>query len=179
MLLGGVYGLVASGLSLIFGVLRIINFAHGAVMMLGMYATYWLFTLAGIDPYLAIVIVGPLFFLVGAVIQRVIIEPNRFAAEHNQLLLTLGLALFLENLALVLWQGDFRTVRPRYAGASFVLGGMGNFVGALLGGFIVGLAESLGATLLPGSLKQLVVFALFVLVLLFRPAGLFGGGRGR
>ena len=60
-----------------------------------------------------------------------------------------------------------------------VLGGMGNFVGALLGGFIVGLAESLGATLLPGSLKQLVVFALFVLVLLFRPAGLFGGGRGR
>jgi len=60
-----------------------------------------------------------------------------------------------------------------------VLGGMGNFVGALLGGFIVGLAESLGATALPGSLKQLVVFALFVLVLLFRPAGLFGGGRGR
>ena len=56
-----------------------------------------------------------------------------------------------------------------------VLGGMGNFVGALLGGFIVGLAESLGATLLPGSLKLLVVFALFVLVLLFRPAGLFGG----
>ena len=67
-------------------------------------------------------IVGPLFFLVGMVIQRVVIEPNRFAAEHNQLLLTLGLALFLENLALVLWQGDFRTVRPRYANASFVLG---------------------------------------------------------
>jgi len=60
-----------------------------------------------------------------------------------------------------------------------VLGGMGNFVGALIGGFIVGLAESLGATLLPGSLKQLVVFGLFVLVLLFRPAGIFGGGRGR
>src|SRR5438093_836640 len=198
-------------------------------------------------------------------IQPVVIEPNRFAAEHNQLLLTLGLALFLENLALVLWQGDFRTVRPAYASASFVvgealvevprlvacggaivmavvlfaflkltdvgkairalseepegamlmginvsriraaafgigagavavagalvtpffyvapdvgesftimafvvvvLGGMGNFVGALLGGFIVGLAESLGATLLPGSLKQLVVFALF---------GLFAG----
>ena len=60
-----------------------------------------------------------------------------------------------------------------------VLGGMGNFVGALFGGFIVGLAESLGATLLPGSLKQLIVFALFVLVLLLRPAGLFGSGRGR
>ena len=60
-----------------------------------------------------------------------------------------------------------------------VLGGMGNFLGALLGGFIVGLAESLGAALLPGSLKQLVVFAIFVLVLLFRPEGLFGGSRGR
>jgi branched-chain amino acid transport system permease protein len=278
VLLGGVYGLVASGLSLIFGVLRIINFAHGAVMMLGMYTTYWLFALLAVDPYVSILITGPLFFVIGVVIQRVIIEPNRLAAEHNQLLLTLGLALFLENLALVLWQGDFRTVRPSYAAASFVLGealvevprlvacggavvmalalfaflrrtdvgkairalseepegamlmgidvgriravafgigsgcvavagalvtpffyvapdvgesfnimafvvvvlgGMGNFVGALLGGFIVGLAESLGATLLPGSLKQLVVFALFVLVLLFRPAGLFGGGRGR
>ncbi|HEY3067140.1 MAG TPA: branched-chain amino acid ABC transporter permease [Methylomirabilota bacterium] len=277
-LLGGVYGLVASGLSLIFGVLRIINFAHGAVMMLGMYAAYWLFTLLGVDPYLCVLITGPAFFALGMVVQRVVIEPNRRAAEHNQLLLTLGLALFLENLALVLWQGDFRTVRPAYAGASFVigdalvevprlvacagavvmalalfaflrltdvgkairalseepegamlmgidvrriravafgigagcvavagalvtpffyvapdvgesfnimafvvvvLGGMGNFVGALAGGFIVGLAESLGATLLPGSLKQLVVFALFVLVLLFRPAGLFGGGHGR
>jgi len=277
-LLGGVYGLVAGGLSLIFGVLRIINFAHGAVMMLAMYATYWLFTLLGVDPYLSILITGPAFFAFGMLVQRIVIEPNRFAAEHNQLLLTLGLALFLENLALVLWQGDFRTVRPAYAAASFVLadalvevprliacagavvmalalfaflrltdvgkairalseepegamlmgidvrriravafgigaacvavagalvapffyvapdvgesfnivafvvvvlGGMGNFVGALAGGFIVGLAESLGATLLPGSLKQLVVFALFVLVLLFRPAGLFGGGHGR
>jgi len=278
LLLGGVYGLVAFGLSLIFGVLRIINFAHGAVMMLAMYTTYWLFTLAGVDPYLSIVVTAPLFFVVGVVIQRLIIEPNRAAAEHNQLMLTLGLALLFENFALVAWQADFRTVRVAYAGLSFeigealvevpkliacagavvmalalfaflkttdvgkairslaeepegamlvgidvgrirsiafgigsasvavagalvtpffyvapdvaesfnimafvvvVLGGMGNFVGALLGGFIVGLAESLGATLLPGSLKQLVVFALFVLVLLFRPAGLFGGGRGR
>ena len=278
LLLGGVYGLVASGLSLIFGVLRIINFAHGAVMMLAMYATYWLSTLGRVDPYLSVLLTGPLFFVLGIVIERLVIEPNRFAAEHNQLLLTLGLALFLENFALVLWQGDYRTVRPAYANASFVvaealvelprlvacggavvmalalyvllrttdvgkairalaeepegamlmgidvgriratafgigcasvaiagalvtpffyvapdvgeafnimafvvvvLGGMGNFVGALVGGFIVGLAESLGATLLPGSLKQLVVFALFVLVLLFRPAGLCGGGRGR
>jgi branched-chain amino acid transport system permease protein len=278
LLLGGVYGLVASGLALIFGVLRIINFAHGAVMMLAMYATYWLFALLRVDPYLSVLLTGPAFFVLGMLIQRLVIEPNRFAAEHNQLLLTLGLALVLENLALVLWQGDFRTVRPPYATASFtigdalvevprlvacggaavvalalfaflrltdvgkairalseepegamlmgidvariravafgigaacvavagalvtpffyvapdvgesfnimafvvvVLGGMGNFLGALVGGVIVGLAESLGATLLPGSLKQLIVFGLFVLVLLFRPAGLFGGGRGR
>jgi branched-chain amino acid transport system permease protein len=278
ILLGGVYGLVASGLTLIFGVLRIINFAHGAVMMLGMYTSYWLFVLAGIDPYASIVITAPLFFAIGVGIEKLIIEPNRAAAEHNQLLLTLGLALFLENLALVLWQGDFRTLRVSYAGMSFVigdalvelsrliaaggavlmaaglfgflrttdvgkairalaeepegamlvgidvacirsvafgigsacvavagalvtpffyvapdvgesfnimafvvvvLGGMGNFVGALVGGVVVGLAESLGAALLPGSLKQLVVFVLFVLVLLFRPQGLLGGARGR
>src|SRR5258706_1320484 len=122
LLLGGVYGLVAFGLSLIFGVLRIINFAHGAVMMLAMYATYWLFTLFRIDPYVSIVLTGPAFFVLGMVIQRVVIEPNRGAAEHNQLLLTLGLALFLENLALVLWQGDFRTGRPSSANASFGLG---------------------------------------------------------
>ena len=60
-----------------------------------------------------------------------------------------------------------------------VLGGMGNVVGALLGGFIVGLAEALGAAIMPGSLKQLVVFLIFVLILLFKPAGLFGGGRTR
>ena len=278
LLLGGVYGLVASGLSLIFGVLRIINFAHGAVMMLAMYTSYWLFVLLGVDPYLSIVVTGPLFFALGVLMQRVIIDPNRAAAEHNQLLLTLGVALFLENLALVLWQGDFRTLRVWYSGASFmlgdvlvevprliaaggavlvglalwgflrttdagkairalaeepegarlvgidvarirgvafgigsacaavagalitpffyvapdvgesfnimafvvvVLGGMGNFLGALAGGFIVGLAESLGAAFLPGSLKQLVVFGLFVIVLLLRPEGLFGARRGR
>jgi len=278
LLLGGVYGVVASGLTLIFGVLRIINFAHGAVMMLGMYASYWLWVWLGVDPYLSVLLTAPAFFVLGMGIQRVVIEPNRAAAEHNQLLLTLGLALFLENLALVLWQGDFRTLRVPYANASFVigdalvevsrlvaaggavlialalfvflrrtdvgkairalseeregamlvgidvariraiafgigsacvavagalitpffyiapdvgesfnimafvvvvLGGMGNFIGALVGGLIVGLAESLGAALLPGSLKQLVVFVIFVLVLLFRPEGLFGGARGR
>src|SRR5262245_64856750 len=91
-------------------------------MMLAMYATYWLFVLVGVDPYLSVIVTAPIFFLLGAVIQKMVIEPNRGAAEHNQLLLTLGLALFFENLALVLWQGDFRTVKVWYSGASFMMG---------------------------------------------------------
>lgn len=76
LLIGGVYALVALGLTLVFGVLRIINFAHGALMMLGMYATFFLYTHAGVDPYLSIVVVGPVFFLVGVLLERVVIEPN-------------------------------------------------------------------------------------------------------
>src|SRR4029453_12710569 len=80
LLLGGVYGGVASGLTLIFGVLRIINFAHGAVMMLGMYASYWLWVWLGVDPYLSVLLTAPAFFVLGMGIQRVVIEPNRAAA---------------------------------------------------------------------------------------------------
>ena len=76
LLLGGVYGLVASGLTLIFGVLRIINFAHGAVMMLGMYASYWLWVWLGVDPYLSVLLTAPAFFVLGMGIQRLVIEPN-------------------------------------------------------------------------------------------------------
>jgi len=275
LLIGGVYALVALGLTLIFGVMRIINFAHGALMMLGMYATFFLYDLAGVDPYLSILLVGPAFFLVGVALERGVIEPNLGTAESNQLLLTLGVALFLENAALALFKPDYRSLRLPYATQAFllgdavvnvqrliafacsvalalalwlflkhtdtgkairaaaeehegallvginvrrlyavafgigsgvvaiagslvtpflyvapdvgdvfnilafvivVLGGMGSFVGALLGGFLVGLAESFGAALLPGSLKQLPIFVLFVLVLLFRPSGLFGRG---
>jgi branched-chain amino acid transport system permease protein len=273
LLAGGVYALVALGLTLVFGVLRIVNFAHGALMMLGMYATFFLWSLGGVDPYLSLLVVGPLFFVVGLLLERGVIAPNRDAPEANQLLLTLGLALFLENAVLALFSPDPRTLRlphlsralllgdavvniPRaiafgasvalavalwlflrhtdtgrairataeeregallvgidirrlqaiafglgaalaaVAGALVtpflyvapdvgdifnilafvivVLGGMGSFLGALVGGLLVGLAESVGAALLPGSLKQLPIFALFVLVLLFRPTGLFG-----
>lgn len=273
VLLGGVYALVALGLTLVFGVMRIINFAHGALVMLGMYATYYLHVGLGVDPYLSALLVGPAAFGLGLGLQRGIIQPNLGAPESNLLLLTLGLALFLENLALVAFGSDPRSLRVAYAGRTLhlgeavvtlprliafgasvglavalwlflrhtdtgkalraaaeeregalllgidvrrlyrfafglgaalaavagtlvapflyaapdvgdvfnvlafvivVLGGMGSFVGALLGGFIVGLARSLGAALLPGSLAELPVFGLFVLVLLFRPAGLFG-----
>jgi len=273
LLSGGVYALVALGLTLVFGVLRIINFAHGTLMMLGMYATFFLYSLGGIDPYLSLLLVGPAFFFLGVALERGVIEPNLGAPESSQLLLTLGVALFLENAALAVFSPDYRSLRLPYASRALhfgdvvvsvprliafgcsialavalwlflkhtdvgkairaaaeeregallmgidirrlyavafgigsgvvgvagslvapflyvapdvgdvfnilafivvVLGGMGSFLGALLGGFLVGLAESLGAALLPGSLKQLPIFALFVVVLLVRPAGLFG-----
>jgi branched-chain amino acid transport system permease protein len=122
LLIGGVYALVALGLTLIFGVLRIINFAHGSLMMLGMYATFFLYAGAGIDPYLSALLVGPAFFLVGLALERAVIEPNIAAPEANQLLLTLGVALFLENAALALFSPDYRSLRLPYASRTFLLG---------------------------------------------------------
>lgn len=276
LLIGGIYGLVAMGLTLIFGVLEIVNFAHGTLMTVGMYTTFWAFELYGIDPYISLFITVPVLFLMGALIQRVIIKPLMGSPMHNHLLLTLGLSLFLMNFLLVVFGAEPMTLRTTYSGsriflegimvslprlAAFcsalgllavlflfmhrtdlgkairaaaddsegaalsgisvnrmymitfgmgtacvgaagamvmpflivtphagetfnilsyvivVLGGMGSMPGALLGGIIVGLTESLGAVFLPGSSKLVGVFILFILILLFRPEGLFGGGH--
>lgn len=114
ILIGGVYGLVAMGLTLIFGVLDIINFAHGALLTVGMYITFVLFDRYAIDPYLAIFASVPALFVIGAFVQRFIIHPARNAPAHNQLLLTLGLALFFENLMLVLFTATPRSIRLAY-----------------------------------------------------------------
>src|SRR5512141_631182 len=82
-LIGGVYSLVAMGLTLIFGVLGIINFAHGALMTIGMYITFWVFQLFGIDPYLSIAITVPALFLIGALLQKLTIQPVMDAPPHN------------------------------------------------------------------------------------------------
>ena len=272
LLAGGVYALIGVGLNLIFGVMKIINFAHGSLLMLGMYFTYWLFTFFKIDPYLSLAITVPLLFLIGAIIQKILIHPIIEYPENNQLVLTMGVMLFLENLALFFWGPDFRTVKVSYVGTvlslsivrvnllrfiafagglflalllyiflkktdmgkairasseeregasvvgisvkrvhliSFgmgtacvgaagtlitpffylsphvghlflltafmvvVMGGMGSFVGAVIGGFIIGLTESLGAVMLPGSVGQIIPFSLFVIILLLKPTGLF------
>jgi branched-chain amino acid transport system permease protein len=274
LLMGGVYALIAIGLTLIFGVLEIVNFAHGEFVMLGMYFSYFLFTLLGIDPYLSIFITIPLLFFLGISTYKFLIEKVMGARLHIQILLTLGLMLFLQNLALFIWTSDYRSVKlgysttvynlqglmvsfPRFvaclvalsiaailyiflkktdigmairactvekegaalvginvkriylvafgigivcagvAGSTLlpffyvsptvgsifvltafvivVLGGMGNFAGALLGGLIIGVAESMGEVFLPGSLKQVVSFTIFILILFFRPMGLMGG----
>jgi branched-chain amino acid transport system permease protein len=275
--MGGIYALAAAGLTLIFGVMKIINFAHGALMMLGMYITYWVFVILGIDPYLSILISMPSLFLIGALLQRFLINFIIDAPEYNQLLLTLGIALVLENLALIIWSPDTRTldvsyvvkvfsvgsvkisftrlmaclfslimigalylflkktdmgkaiqavsverdgaellgmnvkklyyisfglgaacvggagsmitpfyyISPHVGGAFLIkafvvviLGGMGSIGGVLVGGLIIALGESLGALFMPGSLKLVVTFVIFIGVLLLRPAGIFGSNHG-
>lgn len=110
LLLGGMYAVISVGLNLIFGVLKIINFAHGELIMLGMYTAYWLTTLYGLNPYISIPIVAMILFVVGVVIERVLIKPILKAPEVNQLLTTAALILVLQNLALILWRADYRGV---------------------------------------------------------------------
>jgi branched-chain amino acid transport system permease protein len=270
---GAVYALIALGLTLIYGVLHIINFAHGAALMVALYAVYWLKQALGIDPYLALPIVVPAMFSLGYALQRGIINRASHGKDENILLVTLGLAIVLENLALLLFKSDTRSIETAYTlstvaigpatialpklvafagalaasallwvilartdlgrsiravalekhgaklmgidvdhvyamsfgiglaclgaaacfllpayyvnpqvGAGFVtvaftvvvLGGMGSFVGALLGGLLIGVVESLGGLFWGESLGQIGIFVVFISVLLFRPQGLFG-----
>ncbi len=285
LLIGGVYGLVALGLTMIFGVLEIINFAHGALMTVGLYITFILFDSYGIDPYLGLFVVVPVLFLLGLVVYRVIIHPAREAPHHNQLLLTLGLTLIIENALLLAFTATPESIRLSYARGEFnlglftlefplriwgttiqmpqlvaflgsliltailyillqrtdlgrairataqdrdgaalvgintnwinavtfgigtacvgaaaalvlpffrveptagnvfnitafvivVLGGMGNALGALIGGLIIGLTQELSLIFFPGSSKLIGVFVIFIIVLLFRPQGILGG----
>jgi branched-chain amino acid transport system permease protein len=273
LFLGGVYSLVAIGLTVIFGVMKVVNFSHGSLMMLGMYVTYWVFILTGTDPYLSIIITIPVLFVIGVGIQRFFIDPILDAPEHNQLLLTLGIMIIIENLVAFIWSPNYRSVNVGYSGSHFqighvtvaipslltfiiailisgaiyvflkktdlgkglraasqdvegayavginvrrmyliafgigsacagvagslitpffyispyvgfvfviigfvvvVFGGMGSFIGALFGGLIIGIVESFGAILMPGSLKQVSVYLLFIILLIFKPKGLFG-----
>lgn len=273
VLIGGVYGLISVGLTLIFGVMRIINFAHGDLMMLAMYVTYWLFTLYRIDPFVSLIITVPAFFGVGVLIQRSLFDRVLKAPHASQLFLTVGLMLVAQNMALLFWRYDYRTVVTTYSDSAFtiggafigtprlatfvvaisftvilyfflsrtrtgramrataqnkeisalmgvnvsriqliasgigvacvgaagsilttffyvsptvgttftltafmavVLGGMGSFGGALLGGTIIGLAESFGAMYLTMQVRELVSFVIFIMILLLRPSGLLG-----
>jgi branched-chain amino acid transport system permease protein len=122
LLIGGVYGLVALGLTMIFGVLEIINFAHGALMTVGLYITFILFDSFGVDPYLALFVVIPILFFMGLAVYSVIIHPARDAPHHNQLLLTLGLTLIIENALLLAFTATPESIRLSYARSEFNLG---------------------------------------------------------
>lgn len=122
LLVGGIYALVSIGLCLIFGVLEIVNFAHGEFLMLSMYMTYWLFNIFGIDPYLSALILFPVFFIFGTMIQRTIIQPLLNAPHLNQIFATVGLSMIFQNFALLLWKADYRIVKTSYTSKVFIAG---------------------------------------------------------
>lgn len=276
LLIGGIYTLVASGLTLIYGVLHIINFAHGSLLMLAMFGVYYLLTKLGIDPYLSLLVMVPAMYLLGYVLYKGLIGRLAQGKDENILLITLGLSIVIENVALMIFKGDTRTITVAYSdkmvelgptlvplpklisfvaamalcallglliqrtdigksiravakermgarlvgidvdkvfaisygiglatlGAAacllmpifyvspgtgnvfvivaftvVVLGGMGSFLGAVVGGLIVGLTESFGGLFLGESLGQIGISLIFILILLFRPSGLFGAKR--
>jgi len=124
VLVGGVYALIGIGLTLIFGVMRVINFAHGELVMLGMYATWILFTGLGWDPYLSILVVAPLLFLWGAALQRVVLNRVLGALPQNQILLTIGLGLVMSNAVMLKYTSDYRILTTSYSSSSFGLLGL-------------------------------------------------------
>ena len=122
LLTGAVYALVALGLTLIYGVLHIINFAHGALLSAALFAAFFAFQLFGLDPYLAVFLLAPVFFVFGYALQRLIIGPAGRGDDRNMLLVTLGLAVVLENVLLFAFRADTRTIDLPYAFQTIDLG---------------------------------------------------------
>jgi branched-chain amino acid transport system permease protein len=122
LLLGGVYALAASGLTLVFGVMNVINVAHGALLILAAYITWQLWLHAGIDPLLAILITTPAMFAIGWLIYRLTIQRIRNAPASMSVLLTFAIALIIEGSIGLAWKGIFRSVTPSYFDESFKVG---------------------------------------------------------
>ncbi len=274
--MGALYAMIGIGLTIVFGVMRIINLAHGEFVMLGMFAAFWSQKLWGLDPFLSIVLWTPVLFGAGVLVYRFLLRRIIPGGELNTLLYTAGLSLLVANLALLLWSGDYRTLplayavtpmRPlgvavpvalaigfaiagaitlalwlflsrtdagrairatsqnpeaavlmgidveRVAALAFglgtalagaagvllapslylyptvgellivksfvivVLGGLGSVPGAIAGGILLGLVESLGAVYVSTTYKDGLGYVMFLLVLLYRPSGLFGVGK--
>lgn len=124
VLVGGVYALIGIGLTIIFGVMRVTNFAQGELLMLGMYATWIIYTLTNgaIDPYVSIIITAPLLFLWGAFLQKAFINRVLNALPQNQILLTIGLGLVMSNTVMLAFTSDYRILTTSYSSSSFNLG---------------------------------------------------------
>jgi branched-chain amino acid transport system permease protein len=273
ILLGGLYGIMALGMSLIWGVMNIVNIAHGALIMLGAYLTFWTFTLWGWDPFAALPLTILILFVYGYLLQRLVLNLVVRAQLFLTLLITFGVEVVMVNLARMFWSADLRQVTPAYAGANFsaggltipyvrlwvfvttvilsvsfllllertrlgrairatseelraarltgipvahiyavtfglgaalagaagglwgmlfpitpimggaltlksfvvaVLGGLGTMMGAIVGGLVLGLAESFSATYLGPTYPNAISFGLLVLILILRPAGILG-----
>jgi branched-chain amino acid transport system permease protein len=128
LLIGGLYGLAAAGLSLVFGVLKVLNVAHGELIMLGGYGAFWLFALAGVDPFASLVIVIPATLVLGAVLYWAlfgwVVRYHEETRIKNSLLIGFGLALALHALAVRLWTADDRSITTSYAGAVVEIAGL-------------------------------------------------------
>lgn len=126
LLIGGLYGLAAAGLSLIFGVLKVLNVAHGELIVLGGYGAFWLFTLYGLDPFVALVLVVPASLLLGiglyATLFGFVVRADEETRIKNSLLIGFGLALALQALAVRLWTADERSIPTPYGGAALSIG---------------------------------------------------------
>ncbi|MHB1041413.1 MAG: branched-chain amino acid ABC transporter permease [Eubacteriales bacterium] len=139
ILLGGMYALIAIGMTLIMGVMKIINLAHGALVMVGMYVTYFCFQEFGIDPYIGMFLSMPVLFFIGCLIQKYMI--NRLVEvesilPENQVLLTVGIMLVLTEAARLIFKSDYRSVATGYSSSTVFLGGMSISVPMVIGFFI-------------------------------------------
>lgn len=121
ILLGGIYGLVSIGLNLIFGVIRIVNFAQGELVMLGMYGAFLCYSMLGLDPYVSTMIVVPAMFLFGVIVQRVVIQPLQ-AESSMQIFATFGLLTVLQNVVLVFTRGEGYSVPSTVASFGIAIG---------------------------------------------------------
>lgn len=143
VLLGGLYAVMALGLALVWGVLNIVNLAHGAFIMLGGYLAWYLYNGAGIDPFVGLPITAVVMFGLGYVVQRGLLNLIVRAPMFNTLLITFGLEVVLTYLAQIAFSADFRAINPPYAGNNLTLGGMVLPL-ARLAAFAVALALTLG-----------------------------------
>ena len=133
VLTGALYALVALGLTLVYGVLHIINFAHGTLLTAALFAAFFMHKALGVDPYLAILVLTPAFFVLGYALQRFVIGPASHGNDGNILLVTLGIAVIIENALLFAFRGDTRTIDVPYGFAVVPVAGMFISVPRLVG----------------------------------------------
>jgi len=139
ILKGGLYALMALGMSLIWGVMDIINIAHGAFIMLGAYCSYWFFSLLGVDPFISLFLSIFILFIIGYGIQRYVINLVIRATIFITLILAFGIEIFINNLALVMWTADVRKIQVPYGASNFNIGSFVTIPYVRLGAFLIAL----------------------------------------